>query len=154
MEYASNGKANAGLTLGIIGTALGGIANAGGLAGIIGGTPASRVADEGSRLVTQHDMDLYREIAQKDSQIAQLQAHMYTDQQVQGVQAQISTQAVWNATQTANIQCLQSQIAQLQGMTRLTIPNANVSPGWGAVVGPMPDVAEEALSVKSAAAGD
>lgn len=149
MEYASNGKANAGLTLGIIGTALGSIASAGGLSSILG---VGGAVDPGDKAVTRHDMELYQQINAKDAQIAQLQAHMYTDQQVQGVQAQISTQAVWNATQTANIQCLQNQIAQLQGMTRLTIPNANITPGWGATSGPMPAVAQEALSVKSASA--
>lgn len=37
MEYASNGKANAGLATGIIGTALSGLLWAGGLGGVLGG---------------------------------------------------------------------------------------------------------------------
>ena len=42
-------------------------------------------------------------------------------------------QAVWNATQIGTIGCIQNQIAQLQSLTKLVVPNANVMPGWGNV---------------------
>ena len=42
-------------------------------------------------------------------------------------------QAVWNAPQTANIGCMQNQIAQLFGLTKLVVPNTSVCPGWGNV---------------------
>ena len=57
----------------------------------------------------------------------------YTDRAVAGVQAQISAQATFNATATANLSFLQTQIAQLQGMTKLVVPNASLSPGYGAL---------------------
>lgn len=47
-----------------------------------------------------------------------------------GVNAQ---QLAYNATNSANLACLQSQVAQLQGMTKLVVPNTSVCPGWGAV---------------------
>lgn len=63
----------------------------------------------------------------------------------QGLKSQLYTneldkrQSVWNATQQGRIDCLQRQVDGLYGMTRLTIPNGNVSPGWGpAVVAPAP----------------
>lgn len=42
-------------------------------------------------------------------------------------------QAVYNGTNTASISCIQSQIAQLLGLTKLVVPNASVCPGWGNV---------------------
>ena len=62
-----------------------------------------------------------------------MKAAQYTDRAAAGLQAQIGQQAVYNATMNATIGCLQGQIAQLQGMTKLTIPNAALSPGYGAV---------------------
>lgn len=42
-------------------------------------------------------------------------------------------QVAYNATNTATISCLQNQVAALQGMTKLVIPNSSVCPGWGTV---------------------
>lgn len=50
-----------------------------------------------------------------------------------GVQQQLNAQAVWNATQQGLIGCIQGQVAQLQQMTQLVIPNKSVMPGWGPV---------------------
>lgn len=47
-----------------------------------------------------------------------------------GVNAQ---QLAYNGTNGATIACMQNQISQLQGMTRLVIPNSSVCPGWGPV---------------------
>jgi len=48
-------------------------------------------------------------------------------------------QMVVNAVQQGRIDCQQRQIDQLFGLTRLTVPNANLSPGYGpAVVTPAP----------------
>jgi hypothetical protein len=40
---------------------------------------------------------------------------------------------VYNATQTGAIACIQGQIAQLQGLTKLVVPNTSVCPGWGGI---------------------
>ena len=41
-------------------------------------------------------------------------------------------QAVYNGTNTATIGCIQNQVNQLLGLTKLVVPNASVCPGWGA----------------------
>lgn len=153
MEYASRAVGNAGLATGIIGTALGALNGAGGLDLLNVGPRRPR--DEGDIPVTRHDMGLYRELSEKDFKIASLEANKYTDQQVRelsdkmnakidafaaqtgmrfdGVQQQLNAQSVWNATQQGVLGCLQGQVAQLQSMTQLVIPNRSVMPGWGPV---------------------
>ena len=124
MEYASKAVGTAGLSLGIIGTALGALAGAGGLAGLLGVRPNG--GDSGDRPVTRYEMGLITENTQLKSQ-------QYTDARAAGLQQQISNQAVWNATQEGVLRCQAQQIAQLNSLTQLTIPNGNVSPGWGPV---------------------
>lgn len=136
MEYASKAVGNAGLTTGIIGTALGALGN-GGL-GILG----SR--NPGDEVVTRYEAGLMNEISKKDQHIALLEADKYTDQKIADlydkvnmrfnvVEEQLSQQAVYNATANGTIACLQGQVAQLQSLTKLVVPNANVMPGWGNV---------------------
>lgn len=137
VQYASNGKGNLGVTLGAIGTGLGALAGAGGLGALLG--VGQQNADPNEKPVTRYEMSLIRDALAKDAEIAALKGQLYTDGRIAGVQAEISAQAVWNATQEGIIRCQQERLAQLFGMTRLTIPNANVSPGWGPVdVYPVP----------------
>ena len=49
------------------------------------------------------------------------------------VERELCDQRVFNATQISTISCIQGQIAQLQGLTKLVIPNGSVCPGWGNV---------------------
>lgn len=135
MEYTSRAVGNAALTTGIIGTSLGALSGAGGLAGLFGFGPRGPVPpmDPGDKPVTRYEMGLFKEIADKNDEIILLKANQYSDNKDAGLQAQISQQAVWNATAGATIGCLTQQIQQLQSMTKLMIPNANVAPGWGAV---------------------
>ena len=73
MEYASNGKANAGLTTGIIGTSLAGLLAAGGLNsgnGILGGLFGNR---------NGYTQTYEGKIGQLESEIAYLQAENYAD---------------------------------------------------------------------------
>jgi hypothetical protein len=70
MEYASNGKANAGLTTGIIGTSLAGLLTLGGMGGIgniFGGRPAGYVQTPEGK------------IGQLESEIAFLRSENYAD---------------------------------------------------------------------------
>ena len=156
MEYASRAVGNAGLTTGIIGTALGALNGAGGLDLLNFGPRGPRNhRDEGDIPVNRHDMGLYREISERDFKIASLESNKYTDERIReasdklnakidafaaqtgmrfdGVQQQLNAQAVWNATQQGLIGCIQGQVAQLQQMTQLVIPNRSVMPGWGPV---------------------
>ena len=88
MEYASNGKANAALTTGIIGTAgvgLGLLGNLlGGGFGGWGANPAAAAMAAGAACsenmpVTRYDLDREQKLAAKDSEIALLKANTYND---------------------------------------------------------------------------
>ena len=107
VQYATNGKANAALTTGIIGTSLGAIASMGGLAGLLGVAPQQN-SDPNEKPVTRYEMSLIREALAKDAEISALKGQIYTDNKIAGVQAEISAQAVWNATQEGII-CAQTQ---------------------------------------------
>ena len=134
MEYASNAKANTGVALGAVGTGLGVLSGAGGLAGLLGIGPRNAPPpDPGDRPVTRYEMGLFKEISEKNDEIVLLKAEQYADNKDATLQAQINQQAVWNATAGATMGCLAQQIQQLQGMTKLMIPNSNVAPGWGTV---------------------
>ena len=76
-------------------------------------------------------MGLFQQINAKDIEISELKSNRYTDAVANGLQQQIGAQAVFNATQNATMGALQGQIAQLQGVTKLMIPNENLAPGYG-----------------------
>lgn len=140
MEYASRGVGNAGLATGIVGTALGAINSAGGIGNILGG----RARSESDQPVTRYEADMMLKLSGKDQEIALLKADKYTDQKITDlaermdrrfdlVEQQIGQQAVYNATNNGMISCLQNQVAQLQSLTQIVVPNAHVAPGWGNV---------------------
>lgn len=124
--------------VGGIGGYIGGITS---LLGMLGnGNPLAVNGNcEGDHAITRYD-------ASKDAKIAELQAEVkfrdantYTDQKMlqlyqyvdgrlRGVEGQISAQAVVNAQITANISCMQNQIATLSGLTKTVIPIGNVCP--------------------------
>lgn len=137
-EYASNAKANAGLTTGIIGTSLGAIASGilgnGGIGGLFNGGSCGDNAP-----VTRYEMNLVRENDNLRTQVSLRDANTYTDQKllevyryfdgkIEGVNAQLCQQSVVNAQITANISCMQNQIAVLSGLTKTVIPIGNVCP--------------------------
>jgi len=136
MEYASNAKANAALTTGIIGTSLGAIASAGGIANILGIKPgmANNSTSDGDRPVTRYEMGLIQMSNNKDNEITLLKSQQYTDKAMFGVQAQLGQQTAWNATQQANLGFLQSQVNDALSISKRFVPNANIAPGWGPVL--------------------
>lgn len=138
-EFASKGVAGSGLGLGIAGTALG-LLN-GGLGNVLG-TGYNNCAD--NQFINRYELEMENKIVAKDSEIALLKSNIYTDQKIAdvyerlnnkiaGVEAAVNTQAVVNATMTGTISCMQGQIAQLQSLTKLVVPNSSVCPGWGDV---------------------
>lgn len=139
-EFASKGVAGSGLGLGIAGTALG-VLN-GGLGNLFGGMGNCNCSE--NQYVNRYELGLEHKLVNKDSEIALLKSNIYTDQKIadvyerlntkiSGVEAAVNTQAVVNATMTGTISCMQGQIAQLQGLTKLVVPNTSVCPGWGNV---------------------
>ena len=120
VQYASNAKANAALTTGIIGTSLGALASVGGLAGLLGvNTNNQRSADPEDRPVSRYEMGLIQENTL-------LKANQYVDNKM-------LPQAVWNATQEGILRSQAEQLQQLYSLTKLVVPNDSVMPGWGGV---------------------
>lgn len=148
-EFASKGVAGAALGTGIGGLALGVLNGAGGLLNLMGGGWNNCAGNcAGSAMVTRYELGLVQELAAKDAKIGLLEADKYTDQKIveayKDLQGQINAvattvqnfqmqQSVYNGTNTATLQCMQQQIAQLQSLTKLVVPNSSVCPGWGNV---------------------
>lgn len=145
-EFASNAKANAGLTTGIIGTSLGAINAMGGTGNLLGGLLGGGCGNNagGNAYVNRYELGLENENARLRSEIALRDANIYNDQKllevykyfdgkIEGINSRLCEQAVWNATQTATLSCMSGQIAQLMSLTKLVVPNTSVRPGWGNV---------------------
>jgi hypothetical protein len=80
-----------------------------------------------------------RELSCKDAEIGSLKADLATDRKIlelyqyvdgrmRGIEGQLAQQAVVNAQITANISCMQNQIATLNGLTKTVIPIASICP--------------------------
>ena len=152
MEYASNGKANEALTTGIIGTAGFGAQLLGNLLGGWGMAPAAMCSE--NTPVTRYTLDQQNTISEKYMEIAYWRGQVETNRKISesysklenrliGLAAEVRAnkdeqvainmqQAVYNGTNTATISCIQNQVNQLLGLTKLVVPNASVCPGWGA----------------------
>lgn len=142
-EFASKGVAGTGLGLGIAGTALG-LLNGNGGNGILGGLFGGNSGCSEDHCVNRYELAMQNDLASKDSKIALLESNIYVDSKIadvyerlnnkiSAVEGQICQQNVYNATNTATINCLNNQIMQLQSLTKLVIPNTSVCPGWGNV---------------------
>lgn len=157
MEYASNGKGNLGVTLGAIGTGLGVLG--GGLGNLLGGwgmspamaagavcsenTPVTRYALEQQQTISEKNMEIAYWRGQDETNRKISDSYSKLENRLIGLAAEIRAnkdeqaainmqQAVYNGTNTATIGCIQNQVAQLLGLTKLVVPNASVCPGWGA----------------------
>lgn len=144
-EFASKGVAGSGLGLGIAGTALG-VLN-GGLGNILGGFNNCGCSE--NMMVNRYELNQENRIAKLETEVALRDANIFTDQKIaevyerldskiRGVEAGLNAQAVYNATNTAAINCIQGQVAQLFGLTKLVVPNTSVCPGWGEVTVSIP----------------
>jgi hypothetical protein len=140
-NYASKGVAGAGLGLGIAGTALGLLNGNGGFN--LFGNNCNNGCHENT-MVNRFELSQSARIAELETEVKLRDSNIYTDQKIldlykyvdgkiSAVDAAICQQNVYNATNTATIACIQGQVAQLQGLTKLVIPNGSVCPGWGGV---------------------
>lgn len=142
-HYASNSKGNLGVTLGAIGTGLGVLGGGlNGIGGILGNGWGRNVAGgccESDHFVNRYEAGKDAEIASLRTQVMLRDANTYVDQKLlevyrnmdsrfANVESQIAQQAVYNATNTANFACLQSQVAQLQALTKVVIPGSSICP--------------------------
>jgi hypothetical protein len=99
---------------------------------------------ESDHNVTRYEAGKDARIAELETEIKLRDANIYTDSKIADVYArldakigclenQLCDQKVYNATNTAVIGCIQSQVAQLMGLTKLVVPNGSICPGWGNV---------------------
>jgi hypothetical protein len=139
--YASNGKANAALTTGIIGTSGFGLALLNGLGGILGGAPKQPTCNE-DHFVNRYEAAQSARIAELETEVKLRDSNIYTDQKIleiykyfDGENKQLradfceskAQQGVINANLTAGVDVLNSQIADtraiLAGITRTAVPS-------------------------------
>jgi hypothetical protein len=114
---------------------------------ILGGNNNCAPCSE-NMLVNRYEMSMQQTIAAKDARIGLLESNIYTDQKIADVYERLNTkinamkdeqtvvntqQAVYNGVNTATLNCMQGQIAQLYSLTKLIVPNGSVCPGWGNV---------------------
>lgn len=128
--------------------------NAGNLLGGMGnrcGCPGS----PDDQPINRYEANMLVALSNKDSEIALYKADKYTDQKIvdataylmgelkslagevranKDMQCEINKeQAVYNGVNTATLNCIQNQVAQLFGITKLVVPNSAICPGWGNV---------------------
>ena len=141
-EFASKGVAGAGLGTGIAGLALG-VLN-GGLGNILGTGYNQNCGCSENMMVNRYELTQESKIAKLETEVALRDANIFTDQKIadvyerldtkiRGLEAGLNAQAVYNATNTATINCIEGQVAQLFSLTKLVVPNTSVCPGWGNV---------------------
>ena len=134
--YATNAKANAGLTTGIIGTAGFGLTALANLANNMMGRCNGSSNDS---IVNRYELQLSQQVEAERAENALLKSQIYTDQKIveaykdlnnkiESNTAAIAQQAVYNATVNSTLSCIQGQIAQLYGLTKLVVPNTSVCP--------------------------
>lgn len=140
-NYASNAKANAALTTGIIGTSGFGLSLLNGLGGILGGAPARPMCSE-EHVVNRYEAGQSARIAELETEVKLRDANIYTDQKMldlykyfDGENKQMradfceakAQQGVVNANLMAGVDVLNSQIADtrsiLAGITRTAVPS-------------------------------
>lgn len=149
-DVASSGVGGTGLGLGIADTALG-LLNSNGnglLGGLFGGNNNNNCQCHENMFVNRYELSMQNALAAKDARIGLLESNIYTDQKIADVYERLNVkinankdaqdainlqQAVYNGTNTAALNCLQGQVAQLYSLTKLVVPNTSVCPGWGNV---------------------
>ena len=138
MEYASKGVGAAGLTTGIIGSALG-VLN-GGLGGILnGGMGGYNMGCGYYGSDIRYELQQEQKISELQAGVALRDANVYNDQKMlelykyfdgkfNYLENQICQQNVLNAQMTANIACMQKNLDVLNGLTKTVIPITNICP--------------------------
>ena len=135
VERNTHGIAVGGLTTGVIGTALGAL-NSGLIPGLFGGNAAACSENMG---VNRYELSMQKELTNKDMEIAYLKGrdaaktdylelYRYIDGRFAGFERELADQRVYNATNTAALNCMSGQIAQLMSLTKIVVPADNICP--------------------------
>ena len=138
-EFATKGVAGSGLGLGIAGTAL--VLLNGGMGNILGGNGmcGCNSGCSENHFINRYEAGQSSRIAELETEIKLRDANVYTlgemgklrdyvDRKFESVNAQLCQQSVINAQVTANIGCMQGNIATLMALTKTVIPIDNVCP--------------------------
>jgi hypothetical protein len=138
-KYAQRGVANAGLTTGIIGTALG-VLNNGGIGNILNTNNRSTGCGcSEDHYVNRYEAAQAARISELETEIKLRDANTFTlgemdklrnyfESKIDCVEKQICQQNVINAQITANLSCMQGSINTLMGLTKTIVPIGNVCP--------------------------
>jgi hypothetical protein len=140
-NWASKGVA--GTALGLGAGALGLEVLRGGLGGLLNANGANCGCNE-DHYVNRYEAAQAARIAELETEVKLRDSNTYTDgkilelyKYVDGkfarVEHELCDQKVFNATQISTISCIQGQVAQLMGLTKLVVPNGSICPGWGDV---------------------
>ena len=132
----TRGIAVGGLTTGIIGTALS-VLN-GGIPGIVGNMNGGAMCSE-NLPVNRYEAGQNARIAALETEVKLRDANFYTlsemgkfrdyvDRRFECIEGKVNAQAVINAQVTANLSCMQGQIATLMGLTKTVIPIGSICP--------------------------
>jgi hypothetical protein len=123
---------------------------------LLGGWNQNRCGCPGSspddQPINRYEANMLVALSSKDGEIALLKADKYTDQKIVEATAYLmgeikslagevrankdaqcainQEQAVYNGVNTATLNCIQNQVAQLYGITKLVVPNSAICPGW------------------------
>jgi hypothetical protein len=128
-KYASHGQANLNTVLGSIGTAgaLGVLDNIFGTGKGHGGGYSRYDAEKDAEIASlRTDKKFLESSIYVDGKFNELRN--YVDSKFDGVNATLAQQAVFNATNTAAINCINSQIAVLMGLTKTVISATSICP--------------------------
>lgn len=130
---------------------------------LLGGWNQNRCGCQGSspddQPINRYEANMLVALSSKDGEIALLKADKYTDQKIveataylmgeikslagevranKDMQCEINKeQAVYNGVNTATLNCIQNQVAQLFGITKLVVPVSAVCP-QPAIANPQP----------------
>lgn len=103
--------------------------------------------------VNRYELNQQKTLAEKDMEIAYWRGQDETNRKITDTYAKLESriielakevrankdeqnavnmqQAVYNGTNTAAVACIQNQVNQLLGLTKVVVPNSSVCPGWG-----------------------
>ena len=150
-NVTGQGQGNLNTVLGAIGS-YGTLMN-GGLNGLFGGYSYNRnapleVVTSDDRAISRYEASMMDKLSAKESENALLRGQIYTDQKIVETTTYLSgkindlaaevrankdeqaalnrEQAVYNGVNTATISCIKQQIAQLQSLSTLVVPNNKV----------------------------
>ena len=143
-NYATNAKANAALTTGIIGTSGFGLSLLNGLGGVLGNLGGAKPTCNEDHVVNRYEATQQARIAELETEVKLRDANTYTlgevgklrdymENRLGAIEHELCDQRTYNAVNTATIGCIQGQVATLLALTKTVIPNTSVCPGWGNV---------------------